>query len=96
MDTRRRKTFKKMKGAARREGRSDGSKRADSPLKIEAPRNVQKKIKKIVDDLMAILSLAKTSAGASRYLMYGKGGWPHEPTEPVASMERSGWPSHKP
>jgi hypothetical protein len=44
-----------------------------------------KKIKKIVDDSMAILSLTKTSADASRYLMYGKGGWPHEPTKPVAS-----------
>jgi hypothetical protein len=45
-----------------------------------------KKFKKIVDDLMAILSLTKTSADASRYLMYGKGGWPHEPTKPVASI----------
>ena len=36
-----------------------------------------KKIKKIIDDLVAILNLTQTSADASRYLMYGKGGWPH-------------------
>jgi len=44
-----------------------------------------KKIKKIIDDLMAMLSLTKTSADASRYNLYGKGGWPHQPTKPVAS-----------
>jgi len=44
-----------------------------------------KKIKKIIDDLAAIHSLGKTSADASRYNLYGKGGWPHQPTKPVAS-----------
>jgi hypothetical protein len=44
-----------------------------------------KKIKKFIDDSMAIFSLAETSADASRYLTYGKGGWPHQPTKPVAS-----------
>jgi hypothetical protein len=60
-------------------------KRADSPLKIKAPRERSKKIKKIIDDLAAILSVTRTSADASRYFMCGKGGWPHKPTKPVAS-----------
>ena len=63
---------------------SDSPKRAGSPLKIEVPRERSKKIKKFIDDLSMILSLAKTSADASRYLKCGKGGWPHEPTKPVA------------
>jgi hypothetical protein len=55
------------------------------PLKRRTASKRSKKIKKIIDDLMAILSLTETSADASRYTMCGKGGWPHEPTEPVAS-----------
>jgi hypothetical protein len=78
-----------MKEAASGEGAVGGVKRGGSPLKIGAPGERSKKIKKIVDDLPAILNLARTSADASRYLMYGKGGWPHEPTEPVAFMEEA-------
>jgi hypothetical protein len=48
IDTCRRETFKKIKGAAWRGGGSDGPKGSDSPLKIEAPRNVQKKLKNLL------------------------------------------------
>jgi hypothetical protein len=67
------------------EGDFRGHKMGALPLKKGVVCERSKIIKKIIDDLMAIFSLAKTSADASRYLMYGKGGWPHEPTEPVAS-----------
>jgi len=73
---------------------SDDLQRADLPLKKRRRANVQKKIKKIVDDLVAKLNLTKTRADASRYFMCGKGGWPHEPTKPVVSNGGSGWPSH--
>jgi hypothetical protein len=95
MDTSRWETFKN-KRSRRDEGSAfPGSKKADLPLKIRAPCERSKKVKKIIDDWMAIFSLTQTSADASRYEMYGKGGWPHEPPERVVSMERSNWPSHK-
>jgi hypothetical protein len=59
--------FKKMRKAPFRGGVAGSLKRAGSPLKIGVPSERSKKMKKIVDDLAAILNLAKTSAGASRY-----------------------------
>jgi PII-like signaling protein len=44
-----------------------GLKRADLPLIIEVVKKRSKKLKKFIDDLVAIFSVTQTSADASRY-----------------------------
>jgi hypothetical protein len=52
------RNVQKMKGAAPKGGAADRPKRAGLPLKRGVPGERSKKIKKIVDDLTAILNLA--------------------------------------
>jgi hypothetical protein len=59
------------------------------------PRERSKKIKKIIDDLAAILNLTQTSADASRYMCTVKAAGLTNRQSRLLQMERSGWPSHK-
>jgi hypothetical protein len=88
------KCSKKEKGAAWR-GCLIASQKADLPLKRGVPGERSKKIKKIIDDLAAILSLTKTSADASRYRCTVMAAGLTNRQSRLLQMERSGWPSHK-
>jgi hypothetical protein len=70
-------------------------KRAGSPLRIGVPLERSKKIKKIIDDLVAILNLATTSADASRYRCTVMAAGLTNRQSRLLQMERSSWPSHK-
>jgi hypothetical protein len=58
------------------------------------PLERSKKIKKIIDDLVAILNLATTSADASRYRCTVMAAGLTNRQSRLLQMERSGWPSH--
>ena len=55
---------------------------------------LKKKLKKIIDDLVAIFSVTETSADASRYRCTVKAAGLTNRQSRLLPMERSGWPSH--
>ena len=64
------------------------------PLKKEVLRECSKKVKKNIDDFVAFLSLAKTSADASRYSGAVKAAGLTNRQSRLLQLERGGWPSH--
>ena len=75
-------------------GVSGRPKRVDLPLIKGVPWERSKKIKKIIDDLVAILSVNQTSADASRYRCTVKAAGLTNRQSRLLPMERGSWPSH--
>ncbi len=84
----------KKKGERSEKGLSDLTEKGLFTSENRGAWKRSKNIKKIIDDLMAILSLTKTSADASRYRCAVKAAGLMNRQSRLLPMERSGWPSH--